>query len=101
MRRQIEHLIAASNDRGITVQIIGREAGAYIGMSGGFTVVGLEPQSPEAVYIEGNGWDACVEDPEQLARYMRSFELLRAVALSPEQSRLRMSELAEGHVSDD
>jgi transcriptional regulator with XRE-family HTH domain len=95
MRRQVDHLLAVSDQPRITMQVVGRECGEYIGLSGGFTIIGFDPPDPEVVYLEGYRWDACVEDVAQAELYKRSFEVLRAVALSPEASRARIRSLAE------
>jgi transcriptional regulator with XRE-family HTH domain len=99
MIRQIERLLEASDEREIDIQILAREAGEHVGLAGGFEIIGLESTDPEAVYVEGARWDACIEDPEQLLVYTRSFEKLRALALGPGESRSRMREIAKDYAS--
>jgi transcriptional regulator with XRE-family HTH domain len=87
MKRQLEHLIHSAGKPQITVQILDLTAGAHASMGGSFVIVGFDsPSDPEAVYLEGQNWDACVEDREEVKSYKESFELLRASALSPDES---------------
>jgi transcriptional regulator with XRE-family HTH domain len=101
MVNQLKRLIAAGSGRDLTIQVIGRETGAHIGIDGGFTTIGFSsgPQAG-AVYVEGHRWDACIEESDQMVQYMRSFELLRAVALSPAESRVRLETILEGILDD-
>jgi transcriptional regulator with XRE-family HTH domain len=98
MVEQIERLLDASADRGIDLQILGKEAGEHVGLAGGFQIVGLNPSSAEAVYVEGARWDACIEEPDQLFVYTRAFEKLRALALGPKDSRERLGQIAKNYV---
>jgi transcriptional regulator with XRE-family HTH domain len=99
MIEQIERLLEASADRRIDLQVLSIEAGEHVGLAGGFQVVGLTPGAPEAVYVEGARWDACIEDPDQLIVYTRSFEKLRALALGPNDSRVRLRQIAKDYAS--
>lgn len=99
MIEQIERLLQASTEREIDLQILAREAGEHVGLAGNFQVIGLDFAGPEAVYVEGARWDACIEDPEQLTVYMRSFEKLRALALGPGDSRTRLHKIAKDYSS--
>lgn len=96
MAEQIDHLVETSRERSITIQIIGKEVGQHVGLGGGFEMIGLDSPEPEAVYVEGARWDACIEDRELLNIYSQAFERLRADALSIEESRTRMRTIAEG-----
>jgi transcriptional regulator with XRE-family HTH domain len=99
MVEQIEQLLEASADRGVDFQVLGREAGEHVGLAGGFQIIGLNPSAPEAVYVEGARWDACIEEPDQLLVYTRSFEKLRALALGPNDSRARLRQIAKDYTS--
>jgi transcriptional regulator with XRE-family HTH domain len=99
MIAQIERLLEVSADRGIDIQILATQAGAHVGLAGNFEIVGLDFTGPEAVYVEGARWDACIEDPHQLIVYTRSFEKLRALALGPGDSRARLHQIAKDYAS--
>ena len=72
------------------MQVLELGNGEYIGTSGGFIVLGFDTPDLEVSYVEGNQWYACIEDPDQVEQYKRAFDVLRADALSPEQSRTLM-----------
>ncbi len=95
MSDQIDHLIDRSNERNTVIQILPFEVGAHSGLGGGYEMIGLDSADPEAVYIEGARWDACIEDKNELDNFARAFEHLRAAALSPVDSRLRMQQIRE------
>jgi transcriptional regulator with XRE-family HTH domain len=100
MREQVERLRLAADDPRISLQLIGKESGEHAGMAGNFTLIGLHDQSPpEAVYLEGTRWDACVEDPPQVAVYSRSFDNLRAAALGFQDSKTRLRRIEKELVS--
>lgn len=92
MREQIEHLVELTDSfPRATVQVLGREGGEHPGMSGPFTVMGFDPSTdPEVVYVEGNLWDAVIEDADIVGAYRNNFEILQATALSPADSRARL-----------
>nr|WP_269330450.1 helix-turn-helix transcriptional regulator [Kineosporia babensis] len=91
MRAQIEHLIAKAQSRRITVQVLAKEHREHPGITGPFVILGLEPPlNLKAVYLEGNLWDACLEGPDEVALYERTFDVLRAMALSPQESLERL-----------
>jgi transcriptional regulator with XRE-family HTH domain len=99
MIAQIERLLEASNSRDIDIQVLATEAGAHVGLAGNFEIIGLDFTGPEAVYVEGARWDACIEDTRQLVTYTRSFEKLRALALGPGDSRARLHQIAKDYAS--
>jgi transcriptional regulator with XRE-family HTH domain len=96
MARQIDRLVEASSVRGIKIQIMSLDFGAHIGMAGGFEIIGLESARPEAVYIEGAAYDACLEDDRELATYVDYFNRLTSAALDFDESRARMRRISEG-----
>jgi hypothetical protein len=96
MREQLERLLDVADEPRVSIQLLAKESGEHPGMAGNFTIVGLGDRSPaEAVYVEGNRWDACVEDPDQVAAYVRAFDYLRAAALSFEESKSRLRRLVK------
>jgi len=95
MARQVDHLVSLSEQARVTIQVIGMEGGEHTGLLGGFTVIGFDSSDPDVAYVEGHLWDACVEEQAQVEMYKRSFELLRAVALSPDNSRSLMRRIAK------
>jgi Domain of unknown function (DUF5753) len=74
----------------VTLQVVGLEAGAHPGVDSSFTLLRLQEVS-DVVYVEGLIGNFYLQSPGDLARYRRAFEHLQAVALSPKNSRDRIS----------
>lgn len=87
---QLAHLVEASRLPNITVQVVSFDAGANPGMIGSFTVVRFPSRDdPDIVYLEGATGDLFVESDDAFM-YTDVFDHLRATALSPTDSRLRI-----------
>lgn len=81
MKNQLRHLLNLSIQPRVDIQILGLDEGEHAALGGNFTIIGFDALSdPEAVYVEGQFWDACIEDEDRVAVYKRSFDLLRANA---------------------
>jgi hypothetical protein len=76
------------------VQVIPLEAGAHPGMDSAFTILHLEEVS-DVVYVEGLIGNFYLQNPADIARYRRAFDQLRAIAMSPRDSRERISTVAD------
>ena len=71
----------------VTVQVLPVSAGAHAGMDGPFTIFGFPADAERDVVALDSAADALyLEDPEDLRRYRRVFELLLPAARSPEDS---------------
>jgi transcriptional regulator with XRE-family HTH domain len=97
MSAQLEALVDRAALPNVTVQVIPFEAGAHPGMDSTFIVLHLDEEVPDVVYIEGLVGNLYQESPADLARYRRAFDQLRAIALSPKESVLRISAVAKLH----
>lgn len=93
MRAQLEDLIGRSRAPKVTVQVIPLEAGAHPGLDSAFEILHLEEVS-DIVHIEGLLGSFFLQSPADLSRYRRAFDQLRAIALSPQDSRNRISAVA-------
>jgi hypothetical protein len=93
MRDQLDQLAERSRSSRVTVQVIPLEAGAHPGMDSAFAVLQLETVS-DVVYVEGLMGYFFLQNQGDVVRYRRAFEQLRAVALSPSDSRDRMRSVA-------
>jgi transcriptional regulator with XRE-family HTH domain len=82
-RRLLED--AARSD--VTIRVLEVEAGAHAGMDGPFTIFGFPAAAERDVVALDSAADALyLEDPEDVARYRRVFELLLPAAFPPEAS---------------
>ena len=94
MREQLASLIERSRSPNVTVQVLPLEAGAHPGMDSAFTLLYLEEVN-DVVYVEGLIGNFFLQNSGDLLRYRRAFDQLRAIALSPRDSRDRMTAAAE------
>jgi Domain of unknown function (DUF5753) len=85
---QLEHLIEAGEQGRTTIQVVPYSVGAHPGQLGPFIILGFaEPAEPEVVYMETVGGNLYVDKPEEVRLYITAFDHLRAVALSPGDTR--------------
>ncbi|MET8384564.1 helix-turn-helix transcriptional regulator [Streptosporangium canum] len=84
MRDQLAALLAASERRRISVQIVPREAGAtggaIAGMEGGFFIAGVEG-SLDSVFVESAAVGQVTDHPRDVAAICKRYEAIRSVAL--------------------
>jgi transcriptional regulator with XRE-family HTH domain len=93
MRAQLEALADRSHSRNVTVQVIPLEAGAHPGLDSAFAILHLQ-EVADVVYVEGLIGNFYLQNPSDIARYRRAFDQLRAIAMSPRDSRDRITALA-------
>jgi transcriptional regulator with XRE-family HTH domain len=94
MRQQLETLAERSRLTNVTVQVIPLEAGAHPGMDSTFTILHLEEVS-DVVYVEGLIGRFFLQHPNDIVRYRRAFDELRAIAASPRDSRELIRSIAD------
>ncbi|SFD34848.1 helix-turn-helix domain-containing protein [Streptomyces aidingensis] len=93
MRRQLRHLLEAGRHPRTVVQIVPRSVPARPALAGPFTL--LTPQEGETVvYIDGYPQGRLSPDTGEVTAAVHAYDLLRAVALSPQQS----AELIDTHL---
>ncbi|MFD4139556.1 helix-turn-helix domain-containing protein [Streptomyces sp. NPDC058572] len=95
MARQVERMLEIAKLKNVTVQILPFDAGAYP-TTGPFTVLGFpEQEDPDVVYREGLTDSVYLEQPADVGLYVKAFDHLRALALSPQRSALLIRKLME------
>ena len=77
----------------MTVQVIPLEAGAHPGMDSMFILLHLE-EVADVVYVEGLMGSFYLQNQGDVARYRKTFDQLRAIALSPSDSGNRIRAVA-------
>jgi hypothetical protein len=71
-----------------TIQVIPYDVGAHAGTAASFVILGFTaPGDADIVYMETIGGDLWVDKPEDVQHYSTAFDHLRAVALSPDDTR--------------
>jgi transcriptional regulator with XRE-family HTH domain len=95
MKAQLLHLANSAEHGRTTIQVLPFSAGPHPGQTGPFIILGFaEPTEPEVVYMETVGGNLYVDKPEEVSLYTTAFDQLRAVALSPAQTRDMLHSLA-------
>jgi transcriptional regulator with XRE-family HTH domain len=98
MREQLEFLIELSTRPHVTVQVIPYSMGAHPGMTGAFSILEFpEATDSDVVYLEGVTSDLYLEKEPDVRRYTEMYEHLRAGALSPDQTRVVIAQVAKEH----
>lgn len=96
MSEQLKHLVEAGKSRRVVVQVLpfAASAEAFInGMTSLFTF----HDAPPAVYAEGAGSGQLIEEPALVEQYQRSYDRVRAAALSPAASLNLIASAAEDY----
>jgi Domain of unknown function (DUF5753)/Helix-turn-helix domain len=87
MRDQIEHLIQAAQQPGITIQVIPFAAGWHPALYGMFNIFRMpDDQLPDIVYSEALTGANYLSKPEETARYTEALDRMCAQAASPQQT---------------
>jgi transcriptional regulator with XRE-family HTH domain len=86
MHAQIGHVIEACRLPNVTIQVIRFDAGAHPALDSTFIILELPPPVPSVVYVEGLVGQIYLERAQDVERYLRVFERLISVALSPADS---------------
>lgn len=98
MANQLRHLAELSEKPHVTLQVLTYDVGAHPGMYGKFAILEFqEAMDASVVYLEGVTSDLYLEKANDVQSYAVMYEHLRAKALSPEQSRRFILEVAQGY----
>lgn len=92
MAEQLAHIVEVVQHRRLIPQIVPWEAGAHPFMMGTTRFLTFD-DAPPLMYTEGMYSGHINDDPGTVKRYLKAYDRLRAVALSPETS-LKMIEAA-------
>lgn len=95
MAAQLDKILLLMQEQKVSVQIIPFEAGAYDSSDSNFVYLKFDdrPDLPDIVFVEGLVSHLYHERPDETERYRESFENLRDLALSPSESRIRITEM--------
>jgi transcriptional regulator with XRE-family HTH domain len=86
MAAQLGHLVELAKLPSITIQVIPFSVGAHPAMDSMFDILEFGESAPSVVYVEGLMGSIFVERTQDIARYLKAFELLRVAALAPKES---------------
>ncbi|MGX6605429.1 helix-turn-helix domain-containing protein [Micromonosporaceae bacterium Da 78-11] len=96
MRDQLIQLIEAARLPNVTLQILPFAAGAHAGMDGTFAILEFpEDEDANVVFVENATGGLFLEKADELSRYLRIFDTIRATALPTEESTQMIQTLVE------
>jgi transcriptional regulator with XRE-family HTH domain len=85
MKDQIQHLIDIAEMPNVLLQVVAAGKGAYPGVNGSFTLMEFD-DAPPTVYVEGHAGGTLTEHPVTVREHRLSFNLIRAAAMSADES---------------
>jgi transcriptional regulator with XRE-family HTH domain len=89
MQAQLSHMLHAMDFRNLTLQVLPESVGAHPGLEGAFGMLEFPDESDPAVaYIEGHAGQVWLEKADDIARLTRTFDRLRATALSERETQI-------------
>ncbi|MGW4237192.1 helix-turn-helix domain-containing protein [Streptomyces sp. NPDC004749] len=98
MYAQLRHLLAASENRNVTVQVLPFSRGAHASMFGPYVVLGFpEDGALEVVLADTPTGSVWLEREVEVRPYKALFDAARTTALSPMESRAVIHRRAEEH----
>ncbi|MEV8630458.1 helix-turn-helix transcriptional regulator [Streptosporangium sp. NPDC051023] len=80
MREQLAALLATSERRQVSVQVVPARAGVVTGMEGAFVIAGVEG-SLDSVFVESATVGHVTDDPRDVAMICKRYEAIRSAAL--------------------
>ncbi|MGR6997787.1 DUF5753 domain-containing protein [Yinghuangia aomiensis] len=94
MRAQCQHIARLMREKKAVVQVVPTVAGAHALMEGSIFLMSFE-DAPPVAYIEGVFTGNLLDDPAVVARCQTAYDLVRAAALSPQESLVAIERWAE------
>lgn len=94
MREQYQALLDAARLPNVAICVIPESTGYHPGLTGGFTVLGLE-DGAHVGYTESAGTGMLINDRTRVAKYLLRYETLRGYALSISESLALIRRLLE------
>jgi transcriptional regulator with XRE-family HTH domain len=92
MRRQLGHLLSSTDRPNIQLQVIPVSAGASPALKGPLMIIDL-PGSPRVLFYEANGAGVFFSEDQHLRPALLAWQRLRAIALSPLQTRSLIADI--------
>jgi transcriptional regulator with XRE-family HTH domain len=93
MKEQLTSLLAATEIPNVTLQVLPFETGVHAALQSNFGLLELPDGMGDIVYVEGLIGFHFLERPEEVVRYRKAFDQLRAAADGPERTKDRLHQL--------
>jgi transcriptional regulator with XRE-family HTH domain len=97
MREQLQWLLTVGERPRVSIRIIPLSAGAHPGLDNQFFMLHVaEEQKLELVHVDGIHGSVNFEKPNELGRYVRAWNELTSIALTPSDSADRIGRISTG-----
>jgi transcriptional regulator with XRE-family HTH domain len=96
MSEQFTHLATVVRQKRAVLQVFPKDSGAHPALSHMVQLMAF-PDAPPLVYLEGEHSGQLIDDPAMVTSYRRSYDLVRAAALSPRASLNMIESAAKDH----
>ncbi|MGW0549759.1 helix-turn-helix domain-containing protein [Streptomyces altiplanensis] len=100
MAEALRHVTAMVRRHRVIVQVLPFDAGAHAALNGFLKLMAFE-DAPPLAYIQGLGTGQLQDDPATVARHELTYDLVRAMALSPKESLALIDSVAEDYAHED
>lgn len=100
MREQLSRLIKESERPNLTIQVLPYDVGAHPALESNFTILEFADEAPTVIYVEGLAGPMYLERQQDVERYLRVRELLRSMALSPQDSAKLAAKVRDTHIGE-
>ncbi|MEC4017225.1 helix-turn-helix domain-containing protein [Streptomyces sp. H27-D2] len=94
MRTQLLRLLSLRGAPRVVIQVLPYSAGAHTGLNGSLNLLSFDGE-PEVAYSEGYGGGRILTEPAEVQGCARRYDLLRAAALSPDDSAELIAQVLE------
>jgi transcriptional regulator with XRE-family HTH domain len=97
LRGQLEYLLTAAKQPGLTLQVTPFSASARHAAPGGFTILRFaDPQLPDVIYVEQLGSALYLDKREDVDRYSLAMDRLSVISATPDESVEIIGSILEG-----
>jgi transcriptional regulator with XRE-family HTH domain len=96
VREQLDHLLAVSRQRNVSLQVLPFAAGLHTGLLGLFTILQYaDDRDRDVVAVESHTGERFLEQASNVLEYLRIFDAITRKALDHDESRALISEIRD------
>jgi transcriptional regulator with XRE-family HTH domain len=100
MREQLGDIIDAASRPHVSVRVVPYATGAHPALESNFILLEFGSQAPTIIYVEGLVGNIYLERQQDVDRYQLALELLRGLALSPQDSAALIEKIRETQIGE-
>jgi transcriptional regulator with XRE-family HTH domain len=95
-REQLDHLLAVSRQRNVSLRVVPFAGGLHAGMLGLFTILQYaDDRDRDVVFVESHTGERLLEQPSAVLEYLRIFDAITRKALGHDESRALIAEIRD------